>query len=239
MFKLKSVICSRLCFALLFIFICSCSSNKATTQKSKTIEKEEQSLAKGIGFDYGKTKNGKYTNSYFGFELDVPKDWVVQNQEQIEMVENFGKNAVAGDNEIMKAIIKASEINSATLLQVFNYELGTPVDYNSNMTIIIENVKLFPGIKTGHDYLTSVRKLLQQSQIQYEQIDEEFTPKMFSEQEFYLMNTTVIHAGNSIRQRYYATVLKDFALGIVVSYVTPEQEKEIDAALNTLTFKKQ
>ncbi|WP_375560097.1 hypothetical protein ACE193_20625 [Bernardetia sp. OM2101] len=229
MFKIKSRVYLKACFVILSIFMFGCASNNQTNNQ-KTLKKEG-------AFDYGEVKNGKYTNSYFGLQIDIPKDWAVQSKEQIELVRNLGKEVVAGDNEMMKAIIKASEVNSATLLQVFQYELGTPVDYNSNFTIVVENVKLFPAIKTGEDYLKNVSKLLRQSQVKYNHIDEEFEKVTFSGQEFYLMNTNVEYADKSIRQKYYSTILKGFSVGIVASYITPEQEKELDNVMESLKFK--
>lgn len=233
MFKITSAIYAKLCFALLCIFVCSCAPSSQTED-----EKQEKNFDKEVGFDYGQVKDGKYTNSYFGFELEIPKDWVVQSKEQTQELEKMGKDILAGEDETMQAIIKASEVNSATLLQVFQYEVGSPVDYNPNFTMAIENTKAFPGIKSGSDYLVSARKMIKQTPMEFEHIDEEFTSKTFSGQEFYLMNVTMKYSGNSIYQKYYATLLKDFAITMVVSYNTPEQEKEVDSIVNSLKFEK-
>jgi len=132
---------------------------------------------KPIKFDYGKIENNKYINSFFGFEMELPPNWVVQTKEQMENLSKMGKELVAGDDENMKAVINASEINSANLLAVFKYEVGAVVDYNPNLMLVAENLKNTPGIKTGSDYLFQSRRFLKQSQIQYDYIDEEFQKK--------------------------------------------------------------
>ena len=129
------------------------------------------------GFDFGKIEDGFYQNSYFGFEIGIPDGWIVQSQEQRQNMMKVSKEIVAGDNENLKAVINASEINSANLLSVFQYEIGSPVDFNPNINIIVENIQLSPGIKNGSDYLYQVRKLMMQSNLKYDNIDKEFNKK--------------------------------------------------------------
>lgn len=189
-------------------------------------------------FDYGKVEDSKYLNSFFGFEIELPADWVVQTKEQTENIAKMGKKLVAGDDKNMKAVIKASEINSANLLAVFKYEVGAAVDYNPNFMLVAENLKNAPGIKTGSDYLFQSRKLLKQSQMQYEYIDEEFKKEVINNQEFYLMNCSINYMGLNIKQKYYSTIQNGFCLSAIISFIDDEQKNDLEKIINSMEFNK-
>lgn len=208
-------------FLILTVILVSCNS----TEKPKN-------------FDYGHTENNKYLNSFFGLELTIPNNWVVQTKEQTENMFKKGKDLIVGDNKNLKAVIDASEINSANLLSVFQYEVGAAVDYNPNFTVIAENLKNAPGTKTGNDYLFQVRKLLKQSQVQYSYIDDKFERTIIDNQEFYIMNCTIDYMGLSIKQRYYSTIMNRFCLAAIISYTSDEQKNNLEKVIGSMTFKK-
>jgi len=187
-------------------------------------------------FDYGKVENHKYLNSYFGFEVQLPAEWVVQTKEQMENLSNKGKEMVAGDDKNMKAIINASEINTANLLSVFKYEVGSAVDYNPNFMIVAENLNNAPGIKTGSDYLFQSRKLILQSKMQYDYLDEVFKKEVINNQEFYLMNAAISYMGQSIKQVYYSTILNGFSLSAIITFTNEEQEADLKKIINSMKF---
>lgn len=75
-------------------------------------------------FDYGEVENGKYVNSYFGMEMSVPENWIVMSQENFDEMAELGAELMVGDNKKMKSSLKASEITTANLLMVSEYEVG-------------------------------------------------------------------------------------------------------------------
>lgn len=189
-------------------------------------------------FDYGTIKDNKYTNSFFGFEMDIPEDWNVQSKEQTEHLMKVGKKMVAGDDKNLKAAISASEVNSANLLMVFKHEMGAPVDYNPNFMVVAENLKNAPGVKNGADYLFQCRKLLEISQVKYDTIDSEFKQLIINGQEFHVMNAAMSFMGMNIKQQYITTVKEGFALSCIVSYTTENQKEELDEVINSIQFLK-
>lgn len=189
-------------------------------------------------FDYGKVEGHKYVNSYFDLEMDVPADWFVQSQEQMDNITKVGKDMVAGDDENMKAIVKASDVNTANLLGVFQHEYGSAVAFNPNFLVVAENVKAAPGIRTGSDYLFQSRRLLTQSQFQYDRIDESFEKETINGTDFYKMNAEVSLMGITIRQIYYSTILKGFSFNVIISYSSDEQKDALLKVINSMTFKK-
>jgi hypothetical protein len=208
-------------FILLALLILCCN-NKGLTQD----------------FDYGQIENNKYYNSFFNFEMIIPTGWIVQSKEQTENLTKQGADLVAGDDKNMKSAIKASEINSASLLVIFKYEVGAAVEYNPSIMLISENLINAPGIKTGSDYLFHVRKMLKQSQVQYDYFDENFKKKTINGQDLFLMNASIEYMGLKIKQVYYSTIINGFSLGIIISFVGKEQQKEISKVINSIKFRK-
>lgn len=189
-------------------------------------------------FDYGYVEDSNYINSFFGLELKLPSDWIVQTKEQTENLAKMGKDLVAGDDKTMKAVIKASEVNSANLLAVFKYEVGAAVNNNPNFMLVAENLQNAPGIKNGSDYLFQTRKLLKQSQILYDSIDEEFTKEIINNQEFYLMNCSINYMGLNIKQKYFSTIQNGFCLNAIISFVDDEQKNDLEKIISSIEFNK-
>jgi hypothetical protein len=190
-----------------------------------------------VNFDYGHVENNSYINSYFGFKIDLPSGWIVQSKEQTAQIAENGKKLVAGDDEKLNAALKASEVNVANLLAVFQYELGSAVEYNPNIMMVAENIKAYPGIKKGSDYLFQARKLIQQGQFKYDYLSEQFKSETISGIEFYTMEGKINYMNLDIKQIYYSTVLKGFCLSIIISYVSDEQYEILKKSLNSLSFK--
>jgi len=189
-------------------------------------------------FDYGHTENNKYLNSFFGLELILPNNWIVQTKEQTEKLSKTGKDLVAGDDKNLKSIINASEVNTANLLAVFQYEVGAAVDYNPSFMLVAENLKNAPGIKTGSDYLFQTRKLLKQSQIQYSYIDNDFRKVIINNQEFYTMTCSIDYMGYKINQVYSSTIKDGFCLSTIISFINDEQKNNLEKIVNSISFKK-
>ncbi len=192
--------------------------------------------SKPENFDYGKVENHIYRNAFFNLKISLPPEWIVQTKEQTEELVKKGSDLVTGDNNNLKAIIKASEVNSAYLLTLFKHEVGAAVNYNPGLILIAENLKQFPGIKNGADYLFHTRKFLKQSQIQYNNIDDNFEKVKISNQEFYKMDLDLNHGNLNIKQSYYSTIKNGFSINFILSYINNEQKKELEEILNTLIF---
>lgn len=188
-------------------------------------------------FDFGHVEDNKYVNSYFGFEMSLHPDWIVQTKEQMESMAKTGKALVAGNDSQMKAVIEASEINIANLLAVSQFERGSAVEYNPSMTLVAENIKQFPGIKSGNDYLFQARKILEQSQLKYDSIDRVFIKEVINGTDFYKMNAEIKYMGLSIKQVYYSTVASGFSFNAIISYVSDQQKKDLLELIHSMKFR--
>ena len=186
-------------------------------------------------FDYGHIEDGKYVNSFFKFEITLPDGWVVQSQEQMDNLTEKGTELAFGENKFKKAVVKASLINTANLLQAFQYELGTPVDFNPNISIVAENISNTPGIKTGGDYLFHLRKMLKESLLDVEHVDENFEKETIGGRtDFYKMKVTINYLQKA-NQIVYATISNGFSLCIVITS-NDEVQQQMLKTINTIKF---
>jgi hypothetical protein len=187
-------------------------------------------------FDYGKVENSIYRNSFFDFEMTLPTDWFVQDKEVVDKISDKGKDMISGDNAQMKSVLDASDVRTANLLTVYQFELGSNVDFNPSVIVISENVKQLPSIRSGSDYLFASQQLLAQSQVKYDEIDEDFEKQKIYGIDFYTMNASITYKNQKIRQVFYSRVTKGFAFNVIISYVTKEQKKQLLAILSTMKF---
>jgi hypothetical protein len=189
-------------------------------------------------FDYGRVENMKYSNSYFDFEMTLPDNWVVQSKEQIKKINKIGMDVVAGDDENMKFAMNASLINTANLLSASEYEYGAPVDFNPSIDIVVENIKNYPGLKTGSDYLYQMKKLLENSHLKQDYIDKEFGKEVIGGIEFFKMNAEMNYMQQNIKQIYYSAIVNRFSFTIVIIFINDQQKSELLGSINSIKFKK-
>ena len=187
-------------------------------------------------FDYGHIENGKYVNSFFKFEIALPDGWIVQSQEQMDNRTKRGADLITGDDKTKNALIKAASINLANLLSVYQYEVGAPVDFNSNISIVAENINQSPGIKTGSDYLFHARKYLKESPLGIEHIDENFNKEIIGGIEFYKMKYFMNINHIKINQIYYSTISNGFSLSFIITFSDEVQQQELLKSVNSLNF---
>ena len=193
-------------------------------------------VGKPDNFDYGKVENNTYLNSFFKLKMDVPADWKVQNEEQKEQLAKMGQEIINSDgNALTKAVLKASEINTAYLLSVFKHEQGAPVDFNPSIMLIAENLALAPGVKSGEDYLFHTRKLLQNSPI-YKSIDEDIVAEKLDGVAFHKMNAVINSPNINVTQTYYSTIRDGFSLNMIISYSNEEEKNTLLNAVNSINF---
>lgn len=207
----------KIIYLLLALSLASCKSQeKATTN-----------------FDLGTTKNGEYNNKYFGISLIFDPAWKVQDKKQMENLIDVGARVTAGDDKNLKAVLDASVVNTAYLLSVFKYDIGTAVENNPSFMLIAENNKNTPGIKNGGDYLYHNKKILEQSQMDVS-IEKEIYTQQIDSTEFYVMETKMIMLGRVFHQRYYATLKNGFNLSLVYTFTSPEGQAELKKVLNSI-----
>jgi len=188
-------------------------------------------------FDYGKIENGVYTNDYFDFNIPVPQNWDVRNDEQVQQLQKKGSGLISGNNKELEAKIDEADVNTVVLLTVFkNKEDTTAVKFNPSVILLCENLQGSPDIKKGKDYLDHAKYLMQQSKMPYQ-----FTPEYFTEKvgnkEFDRMDAVLDGQMGGIQQSYYSIIDKGYALSIIISFVDADQKIELKGIINKIKFK--
>jgi hypothetical protein len=185
--------------------------------------------------DFGTLNNTVYQNQYFGFSVKLPKDWSVQDQQAQQRIMKKGAQMVAGDNGNLKAMVKASELQSVNLFAAFEHPVGSPVEYNPSIMSVAEVVRELPGIKRGKDYLFQAKKVLQTGQIQVS-FPKEFYPERLGGVEFDVMESEISMLGKVIRQKYYTTIRKGYALCFIVSFTNDDEAASLRKILDSVEF---
>jgi len=188
-------------------------------------------------FDYGKTENGIYRNNYFNFQVPVPTDWSIQNKEQTEEIRKRGRKVMEEANKDFAEKINANDIRSATLLTVFKFPVDSAAaEFNPSFMMVAENLAGSNTVKSGEDYLEQAKSLMLQSNMGYK-ITPGFTKEKIGKREFHVMETANNYGGTEdVRQLYYATIDKGFALATIISFTSKEQEDELKKMIHQLKF---
>ena len=103
---------------------------------------------------YGKVVGQDYINEHFGLKLPIPEGWHIASEQSQAVADEIGKEMFSDETN---AMTEATEHLYATALMITEYEFGAPVEFNPNISVMIENVSAFPGIKTTDDYLAAAR----------------------------------------------------------------------------------
>jgi hypothetical protein len=186
-----------------------------------------------LSFDYGSIKEDMYDNTFFKFKFPVNPDWYVLDNEETDMIYKVGTEIAAGENNSLKKKLEASDINLAKLFTAFREEPGTNIQYNPSLVINAENLKNAFSVKSTLDYLVQAKKILEQTEMQIEYIEEKEHIRIGS-QDFSFIKLENTFNGLVITQDYYVTIKNGFALLVIMSYVDEEGKTEAYEMFNKL-----
>ncbi|MGN6647985.1 MAG: hypothetical protein ACTHJT_15790 [Cytophaga sp.] len=185
-------------------------------------------------FDYGTFENNVYTNSYFNLKIDVPPTWKVHSKEQTDTIISKAMKKMTDKDATLKPLFNPKDIKDAVLIMANQYRIGAAVDFNPGFVIMAENIMDYPEIETEAMYLGQVKKLLLRTKSNYV-INDKISKEKFNGVTFYKFSLSLKNAGSvEIKQTYYSLLKKGFSLGIVTTYNTKAQKKELDKILKTL-----
>ncbi len=207
----------------------SASSATNTVAPSTNTLVATQRPAKFAGFDYGKVSGSSYANNFFGLHLTIPYGWRVEGQAVKDMLAEKGRSLVKTDNAQTNAQIDASVSNTVNLLTVFKYEIGASVDFNASLICGAEWLEN-PSMSSSQ-YMANAKRILEMSQKTYE--IKPFTKEMVGGEEFAVMEVTM---ESSVKQKYYASIKKGYALFFILTYAADEDEAILRQALRSVRF---
>jgi hypothetical protein len=186
--------------------------------------------------DSGTIEDSVYRNRYFGLTVSLPENWSLQSEESNKEMAEMGTKMVAGENKNLERKLNAvNEKQSLFLFSAFEYPLGTPVIYNTNISCVAERVSQMPGIKRGSDYLFHVRRILEMSQIDIS-FDEKITVENLGGIEFDVVCVECSFGDMNVKQKYYAAVMKGYAVSFILSFIDEDGESSLHDILKTVKF---
>ncbi|NLX26293.1 MAG: hypothetical protein GXY61_10100 [Lentisphaerae bacterium] len=186
--------------------------------------------------DYGSIENNVYRNDYFPLSLEIPEDWAVHDVQTQTNIKEKGSDAVYGDDEYKKALVKASELSMVSLVSMTKFPVGEPVPSNPFLKCIAERVQHTPGIKTGEDYLFQKREVLASGQLNLSFSGEIHSETVANHLFSVLAYDLNVGSDSPVHQKMYAVVLKGYALAFVITFTDESEEAELMEILNTLSL---
>jgi hypothetical protein len=134
----------------------------------------------------------------------------------------------------MKALLDASMKSTLTLFSFFELPPGTPGKNNPSVMSTAEYILAYPGIKTGCDYLASMKQLIARSQMQM-QFEESCQTEKLGSSTFGFVNASIeIGPDKVVRQRYWACRKGDHAIGVVQTYYDDASDKSTSEIIKTI-----
>ncbi|MGI6621878.1 MAG: hypothetical protein ACOX4T_01790 [Acetivibrionales bacterium] len=213
-----------LAVSLVFAVGCSKNGNQSTSNSkdSKTVT---------LGVQEGR----KYTNSYFGLELNVPEGWYVASEEEKADLMQASQEVIAENNEDLAKKIDLSEEKVLYLLFASKYPLNHQ-GLNPNVMCMAENLGLLGkvSLKTGKDYLTASKTTIEQSGMPC--AFGEISTEKLGGKDFDVMDITMDAGEIKISQKQYAAIFDGFALTFTITFFSEEDAKDIQTLLNTIKF---
>lgn len=185
--------------------------------------------------DYGTVSNSVYKNQYFGFSVTLPKDWSLQDQKGQQRLMKKGTQLMTGDDDTLKAIVKASELQTVNLFAAFQHPLGTPVAFNPSILSIAEMTRELPGIKRGKDYFYQAKKILESSALR-PTFPKDYYTENVGGREFDVMELEMTIMGKVVKQKLYCAIQKGYALCFVATFMNDEEKALLQNVLNTAVF---
>lgn len=198
--------------------LCSCSDNS-----KKAI-------------DFGTFESGVYLNRYFNLEVKVPESWhVLDDESRVEMMRK-GSKIVAGDNENLNAVLKATDLQNINLLTASEHPIGAPVPFNPTFIIIAEKVKHLPGIVKGRDYHFHTKELMKSSPLKVS-YPKEIYEVLVGELTFDVMEFEINMGQTIITQKQYAAIINDYALLFALTYSNDKDLESLTEIVQGLNLK--
>lgn len=177
-------------------------------------------------FELGVTTDGHYHNAYFDLEIYFDPTWNIQKQEQVALMKEEGAPILV---EAQKEL-KVGEVNTTYLLTVLKHPKEAQVLYNPKFVALVENIRNFPEIKTGADYLLQLQQALRQVAIRYD--FEEIYEKQIDSKVFHVLKTQTHHLEMQVHQDYYTTIVRNFCLSFIITYQTNKEQEELLEIIN-------
>jgi hypothetical protein len=184
----------------------------------------------------GKQEGSKYTNDYFGLDLDVPEGWTIASEEEKAALMQAGQDIIAENNEDLAKKIDLAKEKILYLLFASKYPLNHQ-GLNPNIICMAENLGLMGSlaVKSGKDYLAATKTNMEQAGMSY--TFGEVTTEKIGGKDFDVMEATLDAGSVKLTQKYHVAIFDGYALIFINSFTSEEEASEMKAYMDTISFK--
>jgi hypothetical protein len=185
--------------------------------------------------DEGSVADSIYTNQFFGMQLTIPEGWRIADKAAAQKIDQQGADLVAGDSAERRARLREAASKNINLLTMGKV---IPVDGVSESALLIVGAEAVPTwlIKTPQEYISQARRLLQSSAMPVK-VEEGTRSKTIGGVEFIVLDVSSEQPGGLVKQHYYATLKKGYALFIISTYASNHSSEAIEEVLKSVKFK--
>lgn len=187
---------------------------------------------KDKGLSIGVIKDGTYQNDYFGISLHFPKEWESYSAGAMMTQDSTTEMVPITQLESQTADSSANLANAdlLDLLTASKYPLNGK---ESGPSINVSALKLgsIGDIKTSKEYVE-----LLQEQLESPYVLKEVTTAQISGKTMDVVQVAITNNGVTRSQDAYITIVNDYILGVVVTYVDEESKTETDQILQSISL---
>lgn len=195
----------------------------------------EKSRTDRIVPDKGQVVGSTYTNEYFGLQLTIPEGWRIADDAVKRQMDEEGAALVAGDSAERRAQLKEAASKNINLLTIGKV---LPAKGGSESAMLIMAAEAVPAwlLKTPHEYIGQVRRLLESSAMRMN-VEAGTRSETIGGVEFAVIDVSSEQPGGLIKQKYYAMLKKGYALVIISTFASDQSSQAIAEVLKSVKFK--
>jgi hypothetical protein len=222
---------------LIAVVLCFCCLPVAA-QKGRGAQPkppEKKSSAGGIVPDEGRVAGATYTNGFFGLSLTIPEGWRVADKAIAQQIDRQGADLVAGDSAEKRARLREAASKNINLITMGKL---IPVGDMSESALLIVGAEAVPTwlVKTPQEYVSHARRLLQSSAMPVK-VEPGTRSETIGGVEFVVLDVSSEQPGGLVKQHYYATLKKGYALFFITTFAGERSAQAITEVLKSVTFK--
>ncbi len=173
-----------------------------------------------------------YRNDYFGLRITIPQGWTIQGDDVKQRVKEKAKDVIAPKDGHDKHELEAAVERTLNLLSISKFPMGAPGQLNALVMVIAEAV---PLAATGPAYMKDLKASLQQTTVPVTVVDGDV--EVINGVSFYTLTATLTPGEHEIRQKYYVTVKKGYALGLITSILTESDADLVNNIMKSVIVK--
>lgn len=183
--------------------------------------------------DPGAVSGSNYSNKFFGLSLTLPTGWQVQDSGYKKMVKHKGQELVTSDKS-HKAELDRAVGSVLNLLAVTQYSPGKKDVFNSSFTCNAE--KIPDIIKTDADYMFVLKNTMRYSQVPHT-LDSDVHTEEIGGVPFSVVEYHCYMAGVLVKSKYYAHIMKGYAVSFILVYHNDEQLRVESEILDSVVLR--